>query len=821
MPAGTIALILNLVFVLTLVIGFLIGMWRGVKKASINIVFSLAGLIIAFFVCGVVTNAILGINVQGGKSLGQLIIDAVQQDATVSQILGANANNTVFIEKLVCSLANVVVFLLLAMVIQFVCYIIYAILAAIVVKKKDKDGNKLPKHRVSGGIIGVVKTFVVMMFIFMPFNALLGTATDIAQLTYDNSTSAVEGEETSTPQSQATKVVYNVLDGLNTSAYGVVGNMFGLDNAMCDYLTVFKLDEETIYVRQDLANIASVFNAFSQINQPNTELSNLNFEAMDKAVDSIVKSGLYKKVLIDTVGNIVENYTSYTFIDWNSLGEAQNVIKDISDALKTWGGDYNDYFTNDLLKVYEAFKTVAKTGVLDNSTQLSVLDRVNKLATENYESLENAVKALFKMNIVRDGTSTALNLALSNVINGVDKVAVNGRTFDDNEWDEMAVQVSGVIKNYASVSTEVEVTTLLSQPLSLLSKESTVNITSTFDKLGKIIDGVREIKILKNQEGVCVLEGMLTDNGFKLPAEDETIYNNDGTVATIQNYTQLMNFIAPSLEELRAINVYESLSTEPVSVKDVMKTFATAVKNDKSADKDVLARIILPLSQVEPTKTMIVEEMLSGLSNDLINFGALSGYNSWKTDLNYISDLLLALDKGTIGENQTYLDYILSSNTLENLFKNMSATDAREALRPVLYAASTSSLRGQFFTSLTDAFRTLLDDNTITLNSDVTLNEANTNNQGEEICNVFEKLMAFYPTLTSETELSTLNKADLGKLLDAMKINAYREGERGIFAEVFTKLADATALVYNIEKDEDGTYKSVKFEQALTSATEN
>ena len=92
MPAGTIALILNLTFVLTLVIGFLIGLWRGVKKASINIVFSLVGLVIAFFVCGFITNAILGINVQDSNgepaSLAQLLINMFEEDPTIGQILG-------------------------------------------------------------------------------------------------------------------------------------------------------------------------------------------------------------------------------------------------------------------------------------------------------------------------------------------------------------------------------------------------------------------------------------------------------------------------------------------------------------------------------------------------------------------------------------------------------------------------------------------------------------------------------------------------------------------------------------------------------------
>ncbi len=823
MPAGTIALILNFTFVLSLIIGFLIGLWRGVKKASINIVFSLVGLIIAFFISGVITNAILDIKIQNADgqlvTLAQQFVSMLQQDATLGQILGANANNVIFLEKLVYALANVMIFLLLALAVQFVCYIFYAILSAIVVKKKDKEGNKLPKHRVSGGIIGVVKTFVVMFFIFMPFNALLGTANDIVSVAYSTSATQAEGGETS--KDQATQVTTNVLEGLNTSAYGIIGNMFGLDNVMCDYLTAFKLDQETIYIRQEVANIIDVYNVFTQISSPSekTVPSKIDFNKLDKTLNNIVNSGIYKKVLIDTVGNIIENYSSYTFIDWNSLGEAQDIIKDLSLALKNKEGSYSDYFTNDIIKVYEAFKTIAQSGALDDSAELSVIQRVNVLANEHYQALESAVKNIFGMNLIKDSTNSALNLALSKLMEGVDKISVNGREITPEQWENMAVEISQVVKNFANLSVEVDVSKLLNDPLVILSSDSAIDIANTFDKLGKVIDGIRALDLLKNQEGVCVLDSLLAKNGFALPNEGEVIYNNDGSVATITNYTELMNFISPSLVELKNINIYDNLSSESVSVKEVMKTFANAVKNDTSTEKDVLSRIILPLSQVEPTKTLLVENLLKGLNNDLINFNSLDSYQAWKGNLKYISNLLVSLDKGSVGDNQTYLEYILLNNSVEDLFKNISASDATEILRPVLYADATASLKTQFFTTLTETFKTLLHDDTVLLSADnVTLKENDSNNQAEEICNVFEKLMAFYPTLTSETDLSSLDKVALGQLLDSMKINAYREGEAGIFAEVFENLADKVSILYpEIRKDPVNKYKDVNFTEILST----
>ena len=58
-----VGLVLNVLFALILVIGFLLGIWRGLKKSAVSAAFSIVGVLIAFFVTPPITNAILGISV--------------------------------------------------------------------------------------------------------------------------------------------------------------------------------------------------------------------------------------------------------------------------------------------------------------------------------------------------------------------------------------------------------------------------------------------------------------------------------------------------------------------------------------------------------------------------------------------------------------------------------------------------------------------------------------------------------------------------------------------------------------------------------------
>lgn len=63
MSASTIGWLVSIFFIFVLVICFFVGFWRGLRKSTANLVFSVIGALVAFFVTPSIAGAVLGIRV--------------------------------------------------------------------------------------------------------------------------------------------------------------------------------------------------------------------------------------------------------------------------------------------------------------------------------------------------------------------------------------------------------------------------------------------------------------------------------------------------------------------------------------------------------------------------------------------------------------------------------------------------------------------------------------------------------------------------------------------------------------------------------------
>ena len=179
MSASAIGWIVSIVFIVILVIGFFIGFWRGLKRSTASLIFGLVGALLAFFLTPVITNAILGINitVNGTQtSINNYLVEMIKSASEdIEALVNANPNLESFFAQLPSALANVVVFIVLTAVVELIMYIIYKIIASIFLKYKP--GAK--KHRITGGVVGAIKTLIIVVFAFMPLSALIGTLNNI------------------------------------------------------------------------------------------------------------------------------------------------------------------------------------------------------------------------------------------------------------------------------------------------------------------------------------------------------------------------------------------------------------------------------------------------------------------------------------------------------------------------------------------------------------------------------------------------------------------------------------------------------------------
>ena len=800
-----VGLILNLLFVLILVIGFLLGIWRGLKKSAVSAAFSVVGVIVAFFVTPLITNAILGIsiNVDGTQvTLNQYIIDQLRSNPDIANLLANTPSFENFIANVPSAVANTVIFIVVTFLVELVLYVPYRIIASVCLKQK---GQK--KYRWWGGAVGLVKAFVVAIFVFMPLSSLAGTATqideredifvaesvtDASTLAQDEPQEGEEGQESNSLLSTVLPVEFvDVVYSIDNSAFGVLGGLVGLDNAMFDYLSKVDMENGNVYIRQELVNYFDAYNIFTQISnemqkENGKSLTQLNFEKIDKVIEGVLNGGLYRSVAVEVLTEVIVDYQNYSFMQNETFVEYYPLFDSVGLSLKTNLSQNIEgaiqYFSNDIKEIYSAFKTLATNGVLDQLRQMqegtSILDIL--MSDENFASFSKVIDDLFSMNVVRDGVTFVSNKLLSTVIEGLDEIAVDVKDWTEEIWDQLSLDISNVLEKAISVVDQVDISQVIDDPTSIL-KDKELDVTSILTDLGNLIDQIRGIQLFKNEQGQSIVDNLLTDNGFTLPSADEVIYNTDGTEVTIDSYTDLLTFFAPSFEKIQEIGLFSQIE-ESTDAKTLIKYFAEQI----SLDETLLSTVILPLTQVEPAKSLITDLFVENVQSDLINLSEIEGYDMWKSELESLTSILTTLNQESPVEGKTYLDFAFEgdvSSILNNLGSNVTIT---QILSPVLTAKSTDGLKKQVFQTIDEMLNEVVgtSENFGDLESldfdTIFIKEGGIEDQTKEICNIFENVIEIYKDYTEATEgggnydLASMDKTMLGILADSIKANAYR-----------------------------------------------
>ena len=167
--------------------GMLFGLIRGVKRAGLRLAIFGGLLVVVFFLTPVISNALLGMNVNIGGRTPNGHVDAMAD--TVMESLQSSLGKYVapfgpylreYAVGIVLAAVNLVLFIVLYLVVKVLSWIIYAIVAHFAAPKRDKDGNKLPRHRGWGLLVGAVQGVFLFLFFMMPINGMLGIVNQAA-----------------------------------------------------------------------------------------------------------------------------------------------------------------------------------------------------------------------------------------------------------------------------------------------------------------------------------------------------------------------------------------------------------------------------------------------------------------------------------------------------------------------------------------------------------------------------------------------------------------------------------------------------------------
>ncbi len=707
MSAGWIIAIIDVLFVVLLILGFFGGFCRGVKRSALEFGLAFAGILICGFITPVVTNAILGINVTAKgvtTSLGDAFINGMAEDPKMAELLASSPTLSGLLKNLPQVLFCAFVFLALNLVMRIIMYIIYKIISACAFKSKRKEKELgLKRNRWVGGLIGTLKMFMVVLVMFMPAVCLVRMV--------DNNMALIETSVAELDDSiELPPVVKNVTEGVNKSAFGVLGGCVGLDNFIFDNISQFELNGQKIQIRKDLDTYLTIYKDINAIDFNTTSVKDLDWNAYDKIYNDISSSGFYKGFVLNVAGELINKYPKIISLYPDQLGQFEQIFDGIKKGMGE-NANYANYLSNDIDKLYKTVSSLGKSGFIDkvkNSNNVDLAEEITILVTEHEDLLTSTIANICDMNIIHDALSPTLDYALSKV--GSSKI---GEIFKEanteiTDWNGLKTQIKTLFVDFANVNTLVkDQNNDLKISLSDIFDNAKValklnkNVPEILAKFGDMLDTADNMDIMKDNKGNKILPQVLEKFGVK----DLLVVDGESDIDT---YKELFEYVGPAAENIISLDLYDDVANG-LKMNPLLKKFATRLVSDmkvvegKKTYSTFMTDTILPLYSVKGFRDVAFDEIIkASKETGIVDFSLLevennfnASYANWENDLKQITIVISELENSMYytPNKVTCLDAILNGEELENVLKHVENKEV--VVNAIMAAKSTQPLKKQ------------------------------------------------------------------------------------------------------------------------------
>ena len=387
--------------------GILTGMARGFKRSLLRFVLYVGLLVAVFFLAPLVTNALLGINVQIAGRTPQGWVDflgeqlaIVLQDSFGKYVAPFGGYVQELALGLVLAVVNIALFTVMYFVLKLVTWILYTILAHVWAPTKDRKGNKLPKNAGGGMLIGALQGLCLFMFFMLPINGLLGVVHHAvvyqeAQTEVVATMSAGDDYTDADGEIDLGKVFTEIDGAMGTynSVMKYTGLQFLSDKAFEYQLTVRIDGAEPINLVHDINSVLELY-----IDSQNLETTFVKLEELFTGKGYKLSSTDYQR--LRSVVNKVFDLNLLNLADW-FLADLDNVL--------------NMPFGED--ETYLEGTTVIADSIYGNLIQTMATTREIEGDVNKYAELEKGMRVLVryvadkKLDLVRYDILTLLDIA--------------------------------------------------------------------------------------------------------------------------------------------------------------------------------------------------------------------------------------------------------------------------------------------------------------------------------------------------------------------------------------------------------------------------
>lgn len=434
MEQGTILLILNIIFIWFMLMGFLSGL-KGIKKTSLRFVFVLTSIVLALIITPLVTKSIMQIEItfEGEKAtINDILLSYINSSTEVNEFTSSSPTIKSLIEKLPLMIGNVVVFDVLLIVLLFITWIIYLVLASVLVKDKKvvlENGKEIikkeKKHKLFGGLLGVAQALLIMFFLFLPATGLIGLVNDLSTQTVQAET---ENNENWSPSAKLindnlpaeVKKIFNAYDN---SAISVMSGLIKLDDFFFNSISTVKVNDISISLRDEVINTAKVYDNVEflfHIDFTNIQsLKLINYDKLVNAIDYIFNSNLLTTAMPE-----LTNYGFNKLLQMDDVKNNEN-YKLFIESIQQELNDNNDVNSNlkiELQSIIKSAKIFVKSGLIDeiplegeeiSTTTFSNI--IGILTKDNKKIFDEFIDEIFNSKVLNKGVIFVLNYGLDYV----------------------------------------------------------------------------------------------------------------------------------------------------------------------------------------------------------------------------------------------------------------------------------------------------------------------------------------------------------------------------------------------------------------------
>jgi len=658
---GTILLILNVVFISSLVLGFLVGLIKGLKKSTLKLAFYFVAVLVSAIIAPILAKVIMNINItyQGTQmTISDMLLSMISKSQQVQEMMEASETLRTLVQNIPLMLGNVVVFTVCTIVLGFLSYIIYLIIASIVFKgdkKINKAGvvvRKSRKYRILGGLVSAFQALAMTFLLFLPITGVVGIISEVygsqeisAEYAYaDDAESKNDCAELI--DKYLPDQVKVVINAFNKSMVCKVSGVGKLDAAMFNAISTVKVNNTKISLRDEVVNIAKVYNNvsfvlgidFSDLNVVKT----LDYDRLISAVDYVFNSNMLKATLPELANygfdKLLQNQTVASDADYKNLVLAvkhEVTSVDVTESLKA-----------DLVAVLKTAKTMATSGVLDHVPLNGERDITKDDIKAILAILSKDQKAVLNEIVDRVFESNSLNKGMLFVINkGLNVVEEKLSQMTDNV--DLDIKRIDLLSDNSKLK-KAEVKSMLASVVNVLNESIDadfdaikddfklafeLNLNSIVNSLGSLMNAVQNMSVFA--------ETGIYNNIINALGETEyTEYVNFNVFKQQNIWTNETELLAKSINELKDSNVlsyvYKEDGSYKVNVSDINQicTKLAEIKEINGKRVTTLRQIVEPLYESKSLKQFI-HFGLENLNVVINDFGKNLGEDVVLGEMNY------------------------------------------------------------------------------------------------------------------------------------------------------------------------------------------